>query len=73
MAQIKKGVDLASFQIRRTKEILAMLMIQVTLIPDDATKIFVQVIKKAGLIVALYVSVHIIRVKGIIIRHDILF
>ena len=57
VAQIKKGVDLASFQIRRTKEILAMLMIQVTLSPDDATKIFVQVIKKAGLIVALYVSV----------------
>ena len=54
MAQIKKGVDYAYFPIRRTKEILAMLMIQVTLSPDDATKIFVQVIKKAGLIVALY-------------------
>ena len=46
MAQIKRGVDLASFPIRRTKENLAMLIIQVTLSLDDVMKIFVQVIKK---------------------------
>ena len=45
MAQIIKGVDLASFPIRRTKENLAMLMIQVTLNLDDVMKMFVQVIK----------------------------
>ena len=44
MAQIKKGEDLASFPIRITKEILAMLMIQVTLNLDDVMKMFVQVI-----------------------------
>ena len=46
MAQIKKEVDLASFPTLRTKENLAMLIIQVTLTLDDAMKIFVQVIKK---------------------------
>ena len=45
MAQIKKGVDYVYFPIRRIKENLAMLMIQVTLNLDDVMKMFVQVIK----------------------------
>ena len=73
MAQIKKGVDLASFPIRRTREILAMLMIQVTLNLDDVMKMFVQVIKMLDeYSYAMSHKEHILEYKGILIMHNIL-